>query len=479
MALFAVHNSKLEMSFSSDRPVEKAKSSAAGTVARLASSPSAAPFVPVEMRETNLVDTLRRLWSDRRFVAKAGLVGALVATVIAVAIPARYESTTRLMPPDSQGGGSAALAMLTAKGGEGMGALASNFLDFKGTGPLFIGVLQSRTVQDRLIQRFDLHKVYRLRLQRDAREELAENTGISEDRKSGVISLTVRDKSPQRAAALAQAYVEELDKLTTELNTSAAHRERVFLEERLKSVKAELDSASKELSEFSSKNRTLDISEQGKAMVSAAATLEGELMATEAQLGELKQIYTDNNFRIRSLQGRASELRRQLSKMVGNVDTGGTAAGTDTGSSRNPDLMVSIRNLPQLGLTYYDLFRKIKIQEAVFETLTKQYELAKVEEAKEIPVVRVLDPANVPERKSTPQRVAITLTGAVLGCVFCSLYLLASFRWQAMETESPTRVLALEFKHGIVEDFRSIRNRLPKLKGSSNGTGAGDGHSTS
>ena len=432
------------------------------------------------MREPNLVDTLRRLWSDRRFIAKAGLVGAVVATVIAVAIPARYQSTTRLMPPDSQKNGSAALAMLAAKGEGEVGTLASNLLDVKGAGPLFIGVMQSRTVQDRLIQRFDLRKVYRLKLQRDAREELAENTDISEDRKSGVISLTVTDKSPQRAAALAQAYVEELDKLTAELNTSAAHRERVFLEERLATVKSDLDSASKQLSEFSSKNRTLDISEQGKAMVSAAATLEGQLMATEAQLSELKQIYTDSNFRVRSLQGLASELRRQLSKMVGtNVDPGGTATGADSGSSGNQELMVPIRNLPQLGLTYYDLFRTIKIKETVFLTLTKQYELARVEEAKEIPVVRVLDPANVPERKSTPQRLLIILTGAVLGCVFCSVYLLASFRWQGMESESPTRALALELRHGLIEDFRSIRNRIPKIKGNSNGASAGDGHSTS
>ncbi|MGZ4730735.1 MAG: GumC family protein [Terriglobales bacterium] len=466
------------MSFGADRNAEKAKSSAAVASARLAAAPSTAPFLPVEMRAASLVDSLRRLWSDRRFIAKAGVAGALVGLVVAFAIPSRYDSTTRLMPPDSQSGGSAALAMLTAKGGEGVGALASNFLDFKGTGPLFIGVLQSRTVQDRLVQRFDLHRVYRVKLQNDAREELAQNTSISEDRKSGVISLTVTDKSPERSAAMAQAYVEELDKLTAELNTSAAHRERVFLEDRLKNVKSELDSASKELSEFSSKNRTLDISEQGKAMVSAAASLEGELMATEAQLGELKQIYTDSNFRVRSLQGRAAELRRQLGKMVGNTvsEETGPGPGQDTGSSPNKDLMVSIRNLPQLGLTYYDLFRRIKIQEAVFETLTKQYELAKVEEAKEIPVVRVLDPANVPERKSRPHRFTIILAGAMLGSVFCSVYLLASMRWQALETENPTRVLALEFKDGLVEDFRFIRNRIPKIKGSSNGASAGEEH---
>jgi hypothetical protein len=109
--------------------------------------------------------------------------------------------------------------------------------------------------------------------------------------------------------------------------------------------------------------------------------------------------------------------------------------------------------------------------------LTKQYELSKVEEAKEIPVVRVLDPANVPERKSSPQRLTIIMAGGILACVFCSLYLLASSRWQAMEIESPTRLLGLELKHGLVQDFRSIRERIPKFLAGSNGTGGGDDHS--
>lgn len=455
--------------------MEKTKSSSASTIPRRESSPSTVPFLPTEIYETNLVNTLSRLWTNRRFIAKAALVGAVVATIIALALPSRYESSTRIMPPDSPGGGSAALAMLASKGGEGVGALASNFLDVKGTGPLYIGVLQSRTVQDRLVQRFDLHKVYRTSLQKDAREELQDNTSISEDRKSGVISLTVTDKSPQRAADIAQAYVEELNKLMAELNTSAAHRERVFLEERLKGVKVELDSASRELSEFSTKNGTLDISEQGRAMVSAAATLEGELMATEAELGQIKQIYTEGNFRVRSLQGRAAELRRQLGKLVGNGDGKESGSDSATGLSNNSELLVPIRNLPRLGLTYFDLFRRIKVQEAVFETLTKQFEVAKVEEAKELPVVKVLDPANVPERKSKPHRLTMVLGGALLGCMFGSVYLLVSFRWQAMETSHPTRVLASELRHGLAADYQTIRDRIPKFRGSTNGNRNGSG----
>jgi len=447
------------MPYTSDIGREKTKSDPAGGVATVLLGTE-------EAQQNYFVDALRKLWSERRFIFKAGCTGLAVATVIAFLTPSRYDSTTRLMPPDSQSSGSATLAMLSQKAGEEVGSLASGLLDMGGSGALFIGVLQSDTVRDRLVQRFDLRHVYRARLERDARDELARNTAISEDRKSGIISLTVTDKSPQRAAALARSYVEELDKLTAELTTSAAHRERVFLEGRLADVKQQLDADSKVLSDFSSKNSTLDVEAQGKAMVTAAATLEGQLIATEAQLGSLKQIYSDNNYRVRELQAQASELRRQLVNMVG-IAGSDAASGDNTSSSSG--MMVPINKLPKLGLTYYDLLRNVKLQEAIFETLTKQYELAKVEEAKEIPVVRVLDPANVPERKSSPHRLVLMMVGLLLGATFGSSYLLLASHWQSIGVAHPTKILSSEVKQGFLEDYQFLRARIPKLKRSSNG----------
>ena len=131
------------------------------------------------------------------------------------------------------------------------------------------------------------------------------------------------DHSPQRAAALANAYVDELNSLVSELSTSSAHRERVFLEERLKVAKRDLDEAVNALAQFSSKNNTLDIQQEGKAMLDAAGTIAGQLIAAQSQLEGLRQIYTDNNSRVRSLNARVAELRRQLEKLSG---TQGNAA---------------------------------------------------------------------------------------------------------------------------------------------------------
>src|SRR5712691_3884300 len=293
----------------------------------------AEPEVSVASTRENLIQRLRLLWNERRFISRAAVAGLLFGTLVAFLLPKKFESTTQLMPPDSQStSGMAMLAALTAKTGSGVGAFAGDLLGIKSSGALFIGILRSSTVEDRLVERFGLKKVYGARLEEAASRILAENTAISEDRKSGIITITVTDREPRRAAAMAHAYVEELDRLVAELSTSSAHRERVFLEERLTAVKQELDQASKEFSQFASKNITIDIKEQGKAMVDAAATLMGELIAAESELKGLEQIYTSNNVRVRSVQARITELRKQLEKMGGKkgTETHSAATGGDS-----------------------------------------------------------------------------------------------------------------------------------------------------
>src|SRR5258708_3598437 len=235
------------------------------------------------------------------------------------------------MPPDPQSTTSMAMmAAMAAKAGGGLAGVAGDLLGLKSSGALFIGVVRSQTSQDRLIQQFDLKKVYGARLVMDARVKLDENTSISEDKKSGIITISVTDHSPQRAAALASAYVDQLNSLVSELSTSSAHREREFLEERLKVAKQDLDDASNQLAQFSSKNNTLDIQQEGKAMLDAAGTIAGEMIAAQSQLEGLRQIYTDNNSRVRSLNARVAELRKQLEKL------GGTQANAVNGTSAPP-----------------------------------------------------------------------------------------------------------------------------------------------
>jgi capsule polysaccharide export protein KpsE/RkpR len=401
---------------------------------------------------------LRLVWDSRMFFIKSVLIGLVLSVATAFLIPKYYTSTTQLMPPDSQSAsGMAMMAALAGKAGGNLGSIAGDLLGAKSSGSLFIGVLRSQTAQDRLIQQFDLKKVYGKSLEMETRTKLDDNTAISEDRKSGIISISVSDHSPQRAAALAAAYVDQLNFLVAELSTSSAHRERVFLEERLKVVKRDLDDASDQLAQFSSKNNTIDIQQEGKAMLDAAANLAGQLIAAQSELEGLRQFYTDNNPRVKSLNARVGELRKELEKLTG-VNRNGAPASDSSKDSLGDIPFPTIRNLPVLGVKYADYYRRAKIQETVFELLTEQYEMAKVQEAKETPSVKVLDPAPVPEKQSYPPRKLIIVAGTLLVVVLAAIWLFATMLWQGTDPEDPRRMLAQD----VVGTIRARAHSMSK-----------------
>jgi uncharacterized protein involved in exopolysaccharide biosynthesis len=394
---------------------------------------------------------LRSLWKARRFLALAFLVGALASLALALAIPSRYEATAQLMPPDNQSAsGMAALSALAGRAGS-LGGWAGDFLGVRNSGALFVGILSSRTVADRLIAQFALQREYHAARIEDARAALAGQSRIVEDHKSGIIAITVMDHDPQLAAALAQAYVDELDRLVEQVSTSSARRERVFLEERLRSVKQDLDTAAQKFSDFASKNTAIDIPAQSKAMLEAAAALEGQVIAAEAELHGLEQMYTEQNVRVRAARARVAELQAQLGKMGGKGDAA-TAEFNGNDAASYP----AIRQLPILGVTYADLYRQTKIQETVYELLTQQYELAKVQEAKEVPSVKVLDAAVVPTKKSFPPRGLITVAGASFSLLAVCGWILARDAWRRVDPGDPGKRLALEIAESLREDALRI-----------------------
>ncbi len=399
--------------------------------------------VPAEAQpfQEQFVPIMRLFWHFRWWLARLAAGGLVISTILAFVLPKEYESKVQLMPPDPQQSLSS-MALMTALSGmpasAGASGIASTLLGIKSTGAMVVAVLKSRTVQDDLINRFDLRKVYRHRYYADARKELAKNTELEEDKQSGVITIAVTDRDPRRARDLAQAYVDELDDLLSRLSTSSARRERVFLEQRLTAVKQDLDDSSRQLSEFSSKNATFDVQNQAKAMIEAAAKLQGELIVAESEVRALEPMYSDENVRLRSARMRVAELRRQLQKM------GGTSATANSSGSSADELYPPLRKMPLLGVTYYDLYRRVKIQETLYEILTKEYELAKVQEAKEIPTVKVLDSANVPEKKSFPPRLLIILLGTWLTLISGLAWIVVKEAWHRTGDAEPSKVLFRE-----------------------------------
>jgi uncharacterized protein involved in exopolysaccharide biosynthesis len=401
--------------------------------------------------ESGWVLWLRLLWEHRRFLLRATLWGLALSLLIALVLPVRYESETRLMPPDQQGGGLAMLAALATKGGGSnlgssggvggglagsLGGAAGELLGLKTSGALFVDMLAGPSVQDKLIQKFDLRKVYHDHYWQEARKDLDKHTNIKEDRKSGVITIAVTDHDPRRAQEMAQTYVEALNALLAQVSTSSARRERIFLEQRLKTAKESLDIAAQNFSSYASKTGTLDMPSQTKAMVESEATLQAQLIAAESELSGLAQIYTDNNIRVRTLRARIAALKQQVENMSGNK------ADLESNDSQIAGDFPSIRKLPLVGIGWTNLYREAKIQEAVYELLTQEYEFAKVQEAKEIPTVNVLDGPLFPEKISFPPRVLMTVIAGFLSLLLASMFVIGKAMWE--QSESPEKQLAGE-----------------------------------
>ncbi len=422
---------------------------------------SAPHEVPEQESTQSWMDYSRLLLARRKTLFRVAWIALVCSAVIALLIPSRYESTLRIMPPDSQNNAATLLAAMSGNKNipGGLTSLAGNLFGLKNTSALFTDLLHSRTVQDHLVQKFNLQKVYSARYLQDARKKLASRTDVSEDRKSGVITIAVTDHDRQRARDMAQAYVDELDHLVASVNTSSAHRERVFIEQRLASVKQDLQRAEAELGEFSSKNSTLDVNQQARAAVESAAELQGQLIAAKSELESLQQVYSDNNIRVRSLNARIGELQRQLNKMSG---TGSPVPGIPIEGQQNA-VFPSLKQIPLLGVRWLDLYRNARMQETVFELLTSQYEIARIEEAKSIPVVRVIDPPDMPERKSFPPRGLITIGGTLLALACACGLLILRDKWHRLDGSDPRRQLAEEFGNVAGQKIRVFFGRSDKL----------------
>ena len=411
--------------------------------------------------QARTVANLRLLWRSRRFLGCVAGAGLLLSTLMAFLIPNRYKSVARLIPPDNPSNTGLAQAAVALGGGTaGLGGIVSELLGQKNSSDFLVAILSSRTVADTLIQKFDLRKVYGAPRMEDARTDLEAQRTFLVDRKSQIITISVTDESPQRAAAMAQAYVEELNRTVAEVSTSSARRERIFLEGRLQAVNQDLEAAEKEFSQFSSRNAAIGIKEQGKAMVDAAAPLQGQHIAARSGPEGLRQLDADSNARVRALQARVAELESQLAKVGGKDESASLEKAT-----QDDALYPWIGKLPLLGVSYADLYRKTKAQETLFDALTQEYELAKVQEAKEIPTVKVLDPPNLPEKKSFPPRLSLMLLGTVLALSCGVAWVFGRTRWERTDPSNPGKVLAQEV-------FDSVKAAMPWASRSGSWLGA-------
>ncbi|MFG6468721.1 Wzz/FepE/Etk N-terminal domain-containing protein [Roseateles sp. BYS87W] len=326
---------------------------------------------------------LRARWVAVTAVPLAAAALALGASYL---VTPTFTARTSFMPPQQQQGSAAgAIASL--------GALAGLSGSVRNTGDQFVTFVQSRTVADGLLQRFDLKTVYDEKLAHDVRLKLADRTRVSIGKKDGVITLEVDDESPQRAADMANAYVEEVRKLTAGLTLTEAQQRRAFFEGQLKQVRAKLDSAQAALQ--GTGVSTESIKAEPKAAVEALAKLRAELTNAEVRLQMLSSSLSSNTPEVQQQTAAVSRLRAELNRA-------GQAERSAPGG-------------------YVGAYREFKYQETLFDLIARQYELARVDESRDGGQLQVIDVAQVPERKSKPKRSFFMIAGFALGLLLMGL----------------------------------------------------------
>lgn len=409
---------------------------------------------------------LWKIWDERRWLGKVAVRALLLSTVGVFLIPVSFESVTRVLPSDALPNTGGMLSTLAGLEGSSSSTGASTLLDVAGealgtknTGAMYVALLHSRTVQENLVRRFDLMKVYHVRYIEAARKILDRHTEIIQDRKAFVIALTVTDHNRERARGLAQGYIEELNNLLAHVTTSSAGQQRLFLERRLVQVRKDLDTAENNFSQYASKNATLDVPEQTRAMVESGAMLQAQVIAAQSELEGLQQVYTPNNVRVRTAQARVAELQRKLQQL------GGAAYGDSSHSLETQDqdqqIYPPIRQLPLLGVEWANLYREVKVEEIVFQLLTTQYELARMEEARQTPVLNIVDPANLPERKSFPPRLVLIAAATFLCVVLACLWIFVLEHWRNKSDDDPGKLLLQTVGQALVGHVKKIRGHLP------------------
>jgi capsule polysaccharide export protein KpsE/RkpR len=422
-------------------------------------APQAAEMQAGFHRDPRWLYNLHVLWSSRNKLMRVTIIAFLVSLAAVIIIPKMYTSQARIMPPEMSGTNPAMFAALAQRttNNDILGSLALSLLGGHSNGALFVDLLQSASVSSRLIDQFHLLSVYHKRYHVDAARVLARRTRISQDKKSGVLTISVQDTNPVRARDLAQAYLDELNLVVNRTSRSSAHQERVFIEKRIVEVKKKLSGAQEALSEFSSSHTAIDLKEQARATVESQAKAQGELIAEQSELDALEQMYGDDNVRILTAEARIASLKREVEKMGGSPAPLPTATTADVDSA--PPYL-PLRQVPRLAVPYANLYREVQVQETVYNLLTQQYEIARIQEAKDVPVVNVIDAPGIPEKKSFPPRTILILALTMIALIITSLVLLGRHYWSLLDPLDPRRRFAQE----VDDALRPLRDKLGKRR---------------
>jgi len=383
--------------------------------------------VPEQKSEdVSFLDSLIALAERKRLLGMIAVGTTILAVIISFLIPNRYTATTVILPP--QQNGSTGIALMAQLGNlSPLASLAGGNLSLKNPNDLQIALMKSRTVEDTMIQRFHLMALYHDKKWSDARKDLEKHAAITNGIKDGMIRLSVTDNDPQRAAEMANAYIEEYRKFSSTLAVTEASQRRLFFGQQLAEAQKSLTKAEEALKTTEQKTGLIQLDGQAKAIIEAVAALRAKVAAKEVQIRAMRQFAADQNPDLQLAEQELAGLQAQLRQMsAGPNDASGT-------------LLMPKGSIPQAGLEYVRRLRDVKYYEKIYELLSQQYEIAKIDEAREGSTIQVVDPAVVPDRKAGPPRFLIILLSALGGFLIGTGYILLSARLKAAVSDPDVR----------------------------------------
>ena len=343
-------------------------------------------------KEMDLFDYLEVIVKRKKLIFSVTLAAFVASIIIALVLPKSYQSTAKILPPPLMG--HANLMELES--------LANGLMDVGTPADMYAAILESEAIKDKVIDRFNLMTVYNETYRLDLYKKMDGLVDIEAGKKDGIISITVVDKEPRRAADIANAYVEALENLNVNLNMYGAGQNRIFLEGRLAKAKSDLVLAENALKAFQSRSKAFQVPGQAEMTITGIAQIKARLAAQEVQLSVLRTTYTDSSQEVTNALTSIANLKSQISRLE-NGNTSGA--------------IPSLGSVPALGQENVRLMREFNTQEALVEDLTKQYENARLFEANNVSSIQVIQKARVSDKKTKPKRAKIVLVATFLS--FC------------------------------------------------------------
>lgn len=359
--------------------------------------------------EISLLDLLIVFAERKRLIFRITAAFAVLSLIVSLILPKRYTATLTLLPPQQNStlGGQLA-AQLGSLGGMAATLTGGGGNLLKNPNDMYVAMFKSRTVEDAMIQNFGLMQEYHEKYLSDTRKKFEHYVTVVAGGKDGLIHITVEDRNPKRAAELANGYVDQFRSLTQHLAITEASQRRSFFEQQLKAANQNLANSEEALKQTQQKTGLIALDAQARALVESAASLRAQIAAKEVQIQAMQTYATGKNAQLVQAEQELTSMRSQLAKLGGNNDSAG-------------DIIVPKGQMTQAGIEYVRNLRDVKYYETIFEILARQFELAKLDEAKEGALIQVVDPAITPDKKSSPKRALIVIGSTVVGLLVALL----------------------------------------------------------